>query len=335
MRNADATATQLVPTMLWEKSDAAQALAQRFRFADGPAAADWLLAALQQHYGITGTAVTRLVISAANLLAWVQSDNGLLLVKVCVDLSSHARLSSQGALVTWLAQQRIPVSVPLPALNGKRQVLGEHLSIGVQRIIAGELLNPAEQAQTVQAGLVLANLHQALARYPDSSSDFGSADPSPLADLIRTSLAAQIDRFGHDQLRAAAQQIDTQLASQEWPSLPLQLVHHDYRSANLLWHEDRINAVLDFEEARWGYRVNDVARATVLLGTRYHHWGPISPAIQVDFLAAYASIWPLTADEQRWWPLLIRWHTLGLANAARNGAAADEAFAALDRVMCL
>ncbi len=333
MRNQGAVSTQLVPSMLWEQRAAAQALAQRFRFADGSIAEEWVRSALHRHYEITDVVVTRLTISAANLLAWVQSASGPLLVKACADLTSHDRLTRQAGLVAWLAGQTIPVSAPLSALDGCQQTRCGHLSIGVQRLIAGELLNPAEQAQTRQAGFVLANLHRALARYPNSS-DFSSAALAPLADLMRASLAEQIVRIEHPQMRAAARQIEAQLASQAWPELPRQLVHHDYRSANLLWHQERISAVLDFEDARWGYRVNDAARAAVLLGTRYHDWGPISPAIQAAFLAAYQASWPLTADEQRWWPLLICWHTLGLVGAALNGAAADEAFAALEYALC-
>ena len=47
-----------------------------------------------------------------------------------------------------------------------------------------------------------------------------------------------------------------------------QLVHNDFRSANLLHDGTRISAVLDFEEVTYGTRVADLARATVLLGTR-------------------------------------------------------------------
>lgn len=53
-----------------------------------------------------------------------------------------------------------------------------------------------------------------------------------------------------------------------------QLVHNEFRSANLLHDGTRITAVLDFEEVTYRPRVADLAKASVLLGTRYRDWSP-------------------------------------------------------------
>jgi Ser/Thr protein kinase RdoA (MazF antagonist) len=60
----------------------------------------------------------------------------------------------------------------------------------------------------------------------------------------------------------------------------------------------RITAVLDFEDATYGSRVADLARAAVLLGTRYHDWTPTSPAVRDAFVAAYRERLPLTGMER-------------------------------------
>jgi homoserine kinase type II len=77
-----------------------------------------------------------------------------------------------------------------------------------------------------------------------------------------------------------------------------QLVHNDFRSANLLHDGTRISAVLDFEEVTYDTRVADLARATVLLGTRYRNWGPTSQEVREAFVAAYHDEAPLTSKEQ-------------------------------------
>lgn len=83
------------------------------------------------------------------------------------------------------------------------------------------------------------------------------------------------------------------------PSAPhLQLVHNDFRSANLLHDGTSITAVLDFEEAAYRSRVSDLAKATALLGTRYHDWGPTSPSVREAFVGAYCDQAPLTNAEQ-------------------------------------
>jgi homoserine kinase type II len=76
-----------------------------------------------------------------------------------------------------------------------------------------------------------------------------------------------------------------------------QLVGNDFRSANILWAGGRISAVLDLEEARYERRVDDLAKAAVLLGTRYHDWVPTPPDARDAFVAAYQAAHPLTAEE--------------------------------------
>ncbi len=77
-----------------------------------------------------------------------------------------------------------------------------------------------------------------------------------------------------------------------------QLIHNDFRSANILHDGTHIAAVLDFEEVTYRTRVADLAKATVLLGTRYHNWGPTSRLVRETFVAAYSDRAPLTSAEQ-------------------------------------
>lgn len=82
------------------------------------------------------------------------------------------------------------------------------------------------------------------------------------------------------------------------PARHEQLVHNDFRSANLLHDGTSITAVLDFEEVTYRSRVSDLAKATALLGTRYHNWGPTSQFVREAFVGAYCDQAPLTNAEQ-------------------------------------
>ena len=77
-----------------------------------------------------------------------------------------------------------------------------------------------------------------------------------------------------------------------------QLVHNDFRSANLLHDGTSITAVLDFEDVTYRTRVADLAKATVLLGTRFHDWGPTTQLVRETFVEAYCDQAPLTNAEQ-------------------------------------
>ncbi len=77
-----------------------------------------------------------------------------------------------------------------------------------------------------------------------------------------------------------------------------QLVHGDFRSANVLHDGSGITAVLDFEEVTSSSRVSDLAKATVLLGTRYHDWGATSRETRDSFVTAYSDVVPLTSAQR-------------------------------------
>jgi homoserine kinase type II len=77
-----------------------------------------------------------------------------------------------------------------------------------------------------------------------------------------------------------------------------QLVHNEFRSANVLHDGTSITAVLDFEEVTYRSRVSDLAKATALLGTRFHDWGPTSQLTREAFVGAYCDQAPLTNAEQ-------------------------------------
>lgn len=302
----------LQPTMLWESSNPHTVLAQRFHFATTDDATRWLIDRIGHTYGLTVVAVDRIVMSSYNLIAWLTTTNGPFLAKGCAFVMVHDRLRKVGELVLWLKQMQLPVSAPLVATIGAVQVLCDHLSLSLQRVIPGELLDPTQPLQAEKAGVTLAQLHQALAMYPYATA---LATPAPVP-----SLSAQIAQWVQQRkatitdttFTAHLTNLQEQVSQLATPPLATQLVHGDYRAANVLWREDDLAAVLDFEEVRWGYRVNDLAWATVHLGTRYHDWGPIGLDVQQTFLHSYRAAHPLDAAEEAWLPALLAWHSLTL-----------------------
>jgi homoserine kinase type II len=168
------------------------------------------------------------------------------------------------------------------------------------------------------AGAELARLHLALADYPDAGplGPGGQADSTPL----RTRVEGWLHSAGGDHVAPLGESLRHRLAS--LPSdttLPApQLVHLDIRSANLLCDGDRISAILDFEEAGIDHPVDDLAKAVVLLGTQFKHWGPVPPEAQATFVAGYRAVRELSSPEAAWLGPLILWRTLRLVPAGGN-----------------
>ena len=94
--------------MLWEQTDAATALRERFRIVDASTAATLVTNALLEHWGLRVTACERIVLSAQNLLAWVRTQTGPFVVKACAQQPLFARLGTIAEVVAQLDRRACP-----------------------------------------------------------------------------------------------------------------------------------------------------------------------------------------------------------------------------------
>lgn len=293
--------------MLWETCDPHGALEQRFGFADALSAGRWVAAAVHEHWGIRIGSCERIVISGHNALAWVTTPSGGLLAKWSVAPERFPRLSQIARLTHWLDAKGLPVSAPLQSLDGRLQVEINSVSMCLQRVIQGGLLDVDDAEQVRAAGATLARLHHALAAYPDADQVAPpDGRPKPLAVRVTDwldSASEHVPEAARDALRALA-------ADAPDDRRPRQLVHGDFRSSNVLCTGPRIAAVIDFEEARFDHCIDEVARSAVMLGTRFRDWGPVSAGVRAMFLCGYQSVRRLTPREATWWDVLVLWYTL-------------------------
>jgi homoserine kinase type II len=114
-----------------------------------------------------------------------------------------------------------------------------------------------------------------------------------VGDPAQVTEAGQMLATLHDAMAAYPQRIDGGPSSRHE-----QLVHNDFRSANILHDGTNITAILDFEEVTYHTRLADLGKAAVLLGTRYRNWGPTSQLVREAFVAAYCDRAGLTNAEQ-------------------------------------
>jgi len=295
--------------MLWESAEPASVLARRFGFDSAEAAASWVTRAVRHTHGLELLSVDRLVLSAVNLLATVSGPDGRLLVKCCAVVAAHEPLVALGELIWWLDGEGIPVSAPLPSRRGAAQVHHEHLTFNVQRFVDGALLDATDLTQVSAAGETLARLQAALARTPVDSPFLHRTLDRLAMDLSRT---PEPFRGLADHLSAHLQELPARRVSS-------QLTHNDYRAANILVADDRVAAVLDFEELAFHDPLEELARSAAYLATLFRDWGPTPFACQQAFFAGYRSCRAMSEDLERWLPLLTLKHTLGLAGASVGG----------------
>lgn len=295
--------------MLWEPHDPRQALEERFGFGDSETALRWVAAMLDEYWGVRVDSCQRIVMSGGNALAWVGTPSGRLLAKWSVVAERFPRLLETARLTSWLHGRGFPVSAPVAARGGHLQVEVDRVSMGLQREIVGDLLDTADLNQVRAAGVMLARLQDALAAYPHADQFLAPAVSSmPLTARVTDWLDS-----GADHLPVAACDTLRGLVADAPPDrLACQLVHSDFRSANIMWARGEVAAILDFEEAQHDHRLVELARAAVLLGTRYHNWGPVSAEVRAEFLAGYQCGRPLTPAEAGWLDILLLWQALAM-----------------------
>ena len=93
-------------SMLWETVDPYAALDRRFAFARPEDAADWLRATVATHWRIAVRRCERIVLSAGNALAWLDTDAGKLVAKWSVVPGLHPPPSRAGRTHRLVAPAR-------------------------------------------------------------------------------------------------------------------------------------------------------------------------------------------------------------------------------------
>jgi homoserine kinase type II len=293
--------------MLWEQDDPAEVLRTRFGFADVDALGGWVTSVIEHRWGTRVGVPERVVFSDHNALAWVRSGNERLLLKWSVAPERFERLSFAADVTDRLGAQGLPVSAPVPTLAGEVHVVERGVSMGLQRVIAGEHLDVEDLGQVWAAGATLARLHRALRSCPAHDATGGLlSPPAPLTDQVSDWLASQPSTLSSPARGVLARMVEG--APEDLP--PVQIVQGDYRAANILCDGTAVVGVLDFEELRLDHRVVELARSGVLLGTLFRDWSPVSVSVREQFLNGYQSVELLTDDELRWWQILVLWYSL-------------------------
>jgi homoserine kinase type II len=297
--------------MLWERTDPQRALQKRFGFDSFDEAVQWLTKVLAETWAIELETCERLVISDGNVIAWVDTDRGALVVKWSRAQEQFAKFTALAELIHSLHRHGVPVALPLASSDGSRRVIigaePRPLSMTVQLRVEGEPLDATDTAAVRAAGACLATLHRAMAIQVEAPV-VESAQKRPL-DLHQR-IADWLDRGDPGSAPAASGRLRDRLSSMRPIDAEPQLIHNDYRAGNILTANSRVTGVLDFDEIAWDYCVADLAQASVYLATRFTDWQPTPGSVREILFEGYESVRPLTHLEHDWLPTLVLWSAI-------------------------
>lgn len=223
-------------------------------------------------------------------------------------------------VMDYLAQRGIPCPAPLRAVTGESVQALDRESAALVPRPAGETRREPTARHCHAVGSLLAQMHRA-------GLPFG---------------AERANRRGPDWVRATAQAVAVQdmpgaqmlheelrlQALYRFADLPRGLIHADLTRESVLFLDERVSSVLDFEHACTDVLLLDVAVAV-------NHWctgagGDLDRESACAFLAGYDAIRPFTALERGAWPVMLRSAALRTWLGALEAGRIDESGRARD-----
>ncbi len=241
---------------------------------------------------VVGDAV-RLAGGEDNLNVRVATSAGDLVVRRYEE-TPRARVAAELELVAFLAERRFPTPPPLAADDGALFVEVEGKPVAVFPFVAGATPDTTTEALATQVGDVLARMHvTAIGWDADGFETFDRLDflraclDEPIgldgAETFRCELRAYLDDAGD--------RLEDVLAS-----LPAGALHHDLHPGNVLVADERVVAVLDFDEAQRAPYAIDMLRTFHYIAQEHPDW-LLTDTLAAAVVRAYDRVRPLSARE--------------------------------------
>lgn len=233
-------------------------------------------------------------------------------------LAAH---QTRHALITWLCQHGVPTAPLVPGPTGETLLVLDGRAYEVQEYVAGCDFDAARPAQVAAAGAALARYHLAAQSFPLPAASATGAEPRYAPPVVSALVERLLERdvMGdlHDELAwydSRAAQLRMLLPDAAYQALPYLPIHGDVHADNFRFVEDRVAALLDFDQMAWDARVVDLADGLVAFATapcprESQTWGvfrgPLDERRAAELLRAYASIVPLSTAELAALPVVL------------------------------
>jgi homoserine kinase type II len=265
-------------------------------------------------------------------------------------LRDPVRIRAQHALIAHLRDLGFPVPAVYPTRAGTTllQLGGEVYEI--HEHIPGELCDPARPAHFAVAARTLGWYHEAVRGFdhPVFHQLRQRYRPAQLMEILARLTEAWQEHLTPE-IRAMLAQLhrhtrDLTRRFREFGPLPELVIHGDYYAENLIFQGDTLVGVVDYDRARWTWRVEELAEAVIYFTAERpgHLQHVVYPGVlDLDavrrFLASYAQRTRLLESEARALPHVIRtiWMCASLDPPLRPPPSVEEAPQALPEVLIL
>lgn len=273
-----------------------------------------------------------------NETAFIQTDEGQFVVRRNHRQSRAEERIYRHRLMRYLREHGLPAPALIPTKDGETLLELEGRTYEISEFVQGEAFNPARPDQAWNLGHMLARYHQVTRNYPPPP---GEVRPrySPQNVLAVNETLVQRDVMGDlsDTLAwydGRAARLRKQLSDETYRALPHSVIHGDIHSDNVIFHQDEVVALLDYDQVEWDTPLADLADALVAFASVERNkvaptnWGVFPGALDEEraalLMAGYAQVSPLSKQELELLPTLVEvlWlqGEMGRVHATPEGA---------------
>lgn len=253
----------------------------------------------------------------SNTIYFVDAQAGQFVLKLYGDTTASAQIEYEHALLMHLQKAGVSFAVPapIPATSGETLIFVEDDAPPLSRVallplLSGQSANRKNLRHTRAAGRALGELHHALAGFdPEgqvaqlpSWGDLHHIYPL-VADPLEVSQSLMLNPNQQVRLLKTLTEV-VEAKSSLYTTLPVQTVHADYLSPNIVLEQDQVVGILDFEFATHDLRLMDY-----ICGLDHFALFPWKDMAYWDFVRVfcmgYAEYVSLTVEEVQ--ALLVAW----------------------------
>lgn len=252
-----------------------------------------------------------------NETAFVQTDTGKFVVRRNHRHQHEASLRYRHRLIAHLQEQQVPAPVIISTRDGDTLLELDNRFYEVMEFVQGEAFNREVPTQIMSVGATLARYHAAVKDFsaPPESEDLRYAPQSLLGlteVLIRRDVMGDmVDTLNWYDGRAA--RLRKSLTDTKYRALPHLVIHGDIHRDNLLFAQNDVVALIDYDQIAWDTPVADLADALVAFASvdkpSATTWGvfngPLDEERAALLIEGYASVARLSDEEIRALPVLL------------------------------
>jgi Ser/Thr protein kinase RdoA (MazF antagonist) len=183
------------------------------------------------------------------------------------------RIEFQLRFQQWLFEAGYPVPEVIDA-GSASLVLTDAGPFGLCTFVEGDYYDYDRPAHRVEAGRRLAEFHTLTQRFPEPAGEYELVQPirewwtdpeRELSDL--ESFFDEVDITAElAQVRAWLQELHSNLSLEQFDSLPGGWIHNDYHGRNVLFRDDQVSALLDFDKVQTAPYAVEIASAIFMFG---------------------------------------------------------------------